>query len=994
MKFSTKHGTLLLFLACCLGTATAQRTITGTVTDASNGEALIGANVVVKEEPSRGTVTDVDGHFSITVGADGKTLLVSYTGFDLVEQSIVGVSNVDVKMGDSKALQEVLVIGYGTVKREDATGLVQSVTADRFNKGAVVSAQQLISGKLAGVVVTPDGGPGGVGNIRIRGESSLDAVKEPLFVVDGVPLDNANVSGSRGAPGPGKLRGLSFLNPNDIESITVLKDASSAAIYGNRASAGVVIITTKKGDLSRKLAVTYNGKLAVSKVAKRVDYLTADEYRKVLNDRYPDPGANNPVNLLGSANTDWQDQIYQPGGLYEHNINLSGGIWRMPYRISGGHLFQDGLLKTDNFKRWTTGINLRPQFLNNRLQFNLNFQQIYSTNRFGNRDAIGAAGYHDPTQPVYDSNSKYGGYWTWTIPNGNPNVLAPRNPVALLYLKDDRSKNWEYLANASVDYRFRLFPALRYNLTVGRDHRHGEGTVLVPNYAAFAFDAINGGGTDNHYEQTRNNDVLETYLNYKKALGDHSFDVMGGYSWQHIDLAKDIDSRSNWANTPIASITYTLSRPKELYLVSVYGRANYSWNDLVFLTGSLRRDGTSRFAPDYRWGVFPAAALGLKLIDKNRPTFNFLKLRGSWGRTGQQDLGEDYYYAYLAKYVTSTGGAAYQFGNEFVQTLRPDPYLANIKWEQADSYNGGVDFSIVKDRLSGSADVYLRKTKDLLQNVPYPALGNLSNFFYKNIGTMESKGVEGSLSLTPVKAREFTWEITANVAYNRSQITKLTSSQDSTFQGVAVGGIAGGVGSNIQIHTVGYAPNSFYVQKQLYGPDGKILEGQFADLDGNGIVNSRDFYRFHSPAPRWTFGLSTSVSSWGFTLSAAARANIGQYVYNNVLTDQGYLARLYGSSGNLANVTQSAVDLGLEKQGSLIYSDYFVQKASFLRIDNVSLGYDLHRLIDRDLYVTATLENWGLFTPYKGIDPEIGTGIDNSIYPRARTFSLAVALKL
>lgn len=980
-----KHqlNSCLLVLYCLLfsgGIALAQRQISGNVSDIDNGDPLIGASISV-EGTTTGTVSDVDGNYRLTVPEGSKSLKVTYTGY--AEQILnIGSSNtINVYMSAGVALNETVVIGYGTVKREDATGLVQTVTAASFNKGAITGPQELLSGKIAGVVITNDGGPGSGAKIRIRGEASLSASNNPLIVVDGIPLDNGGVSGSRNQ--------LNIVNPNDIESVTVLKDASAAAIYGNRASGGVILITTKKGKLGKKIQVSYNANVSVGQTSNRVDVLSADEFRSTVSAFYANPDPTAPPHpalaLLGAANTDWQDEIYQSAWGQDHSVSLSGGVGMVPYRVSLGYTNKDGVLKTDNFDRYSAAVNLTPGFLNNTLQVNVHFKGMLSDNHFAERGAIGNALSFDPTRPVRDTSARYGGFTTWKIPNGNPNGLAPTNPVALLELRDDNSTVKQYITNASVDYRMPFLPALRANLSVGYDYSKGSGTVVVPNFAAFAFDALNGGGVNNTYEQTKKNSVLESYLNYKKGFGDHDVDLMGGYSWQHFEVGSSYRN-SDSAGTPAETTVGT--DPAEFYLVSLFGRLNYAYKNKYLLTGSLRRDGTSRFAPQYRWGLFPAAAFAVKLIENDKKYLDNLKLRTSWGITGQQDIGD--YYAYLARYQFGNPNAQYQFGDEFITTIRPNGYVGDIKWEETTTYNAGIDFSIIKNRLSGTFDVYQRNTKDLLNFIPFSALSNLTNFGTDNIGTMETKGVELSLSFMPVKSKNINWEVSSNFAYNTSTITKLTTSDDPNYQGVFTGGIAGGVGSNIQIHSVGYFPSSFYVFQQKYDETGKILEGQFADLNRDSVINDDDKYRYKNPAPLYTVGITSSLGIGHFNLSFAGRANFGNYVYNNVQTDMGYLNRLYATTNYLSNVNQSAVDLNVVDQANLTFSDHFITNAAFFRLDHITAAYSFDKLIGKYLNVYLTVQNPFVITKYKGLDPEIGDGIDNNIYPRPRTYVLGL----
>lgn len=981
-----KHTNNILILMTLLALPSfllGQRVITGKVTDSETGEGLIGATVRVVGT-SAGAATDFDGNYRVSVPEDARELSFNYTGF--AEKVVpIGPGNViDVAMTTNAELQEVIVIGYGTVKREDATGLVQSVSSGSFNKGAITGPQELLAGKVAGVVITSDGSPGGGAKIRVRGESSISGSNDPLIVVDGIPLDNNGVSGSRNA--------LNLLNPNDIETFTVLKDASAAAIYGNRASGGVIIITTKKGKLGKKIGIGYNGNVSFGQIASRVDVLTADEFRAAVLAKYPtEPGSpDHPaLALLGTENTNWQDEIYQAAFGQDHNVSVSGGVASIPYRASLGYTTKEGLLKTDFFKRYTAAVNLSPSFIKNTLQFNLHFKGMRSDNHFADRGAIGSALSFDPTKPVRNANSKYGGFTTWTIPNGNPNGLAPANPVALLELRDDNSTVNHYIINGSVDYRFGFFPDLRANITVGYDRAHGEGNIIVPNYASFAFDAINGGGVNNIYEQTRTNSVWESYLNYKKKFGQHDVELMGGYSWQHFEV-DNYYKNSDAAGTAVE--TTEGSDPAENFLVSLYSRLNYGFQERYLLTLSLRRDGTSRFGPDSRWGIFPAAAFAVKILDNDHAYFDHLKLRTSWGITGQQNLNNNYY-PYLARYTLGQPNAQYPFGDIFVPTYRPEGYNAALKWEETTSFNAGLDFGIVRDRLYGSFDVYQRNTKDLLNFVPFAALSNLTNFGDANVAEMTTKGVELSLTGTPVHTQSINWEMSANAAYTTNEITQLTLVNDPNYAGILTGGIAGGVGSNIQIHSIGYSPSSFFVYEQLYDENGTFLEGQYADRNGDGVVNEQDKYRYKNPTPRWTFGLTSSLTIKNFDFSFAGRANLGQYVYNNVQTDMGYLNRLFHPTQYLVNVNQSAVDLNAQDQAKLTFSDHFVKKASFLRIDHITVGYTFRKVLNKlDCRLYATAQAPFVLTSYDGIDPEIGNGIDNNIYPRPRTYLVGFSI--
>ncbi len=972
---------LSLFLAVSFSLdISAQRTIRGTVTDEVSKEGLIGANIVVKGG-GIGTVSDFDGSYSLVVPEGFDILIFSYTGYQAVEIKLGNSAVVNVALNAGQALSEVVLIGYGTVKREDATGSVHTVSSESFNRGAITGAQELLAGKVAGVVITTDdGAPGGGATIRIRGESSLSATNDPLIVIDGVPIDNGGISGGRNP--------LNVINPNDIESMTVLKDASAAAIYGNRAAGGVILITTKKGKVGDKLRLGYGGNVSIGNATSLVDVLHADAYRALIEERYD---ASHPARaLVGDADTYWQDEIYQSAIGHDHNLYLSGGIKEIPFRVSLGYTDKMGILKTDRFDRITAGVNLNPGLFNNTLQLNLHFKSMFTNNQFADRGAIGNALNFDPTQAIRDPDSPYGGFTTWTTANGNPNTISPTNPVALLELRNDQSDEKRILTNLNADYRFSFLPALRANLNLAYDYGRGEGVVLVDPIAAFAFDAINGGGVNNIYNQTKKNSLLEFYLNYKTDIGLSNLDVMAGYSWQHFEI-DNFFRNSDAAGSPAR--TTTGSDPAEYYLLSLFGRVNYSFNSRYLLTMTLRRDGTSRFSPENRWGLFPAAAVAIKVVESERSHFNSLKVRLGWGVTGQQDIGD--YYAYLARYQLGNESAQYQFGDDFITTLRPNGYDANIRWEETTTANLGVDYSIIRNRLSGTLDVYQRNTKDLLNRIPVPAGTNLTNFVTTNVGNMENQGIELGLFIKPVLTRNVSWDVGLNMAYNVNEITKLTATDDPAYEGVLTGGISGGVGSNIQIHTVGYAPRSFFVYEQLYDENGNLLENMFADRNNDGIINGLDRYRYEKPAADYTFGLTSRLEIGKFDLSFAGRASVGNYVYNNLKTDMGYLNRLFLSTGgqSLWNVHQSAIDLDVVNQASLTFSDHFVQKADFFRMDHITMGYNFDKVVGEFMRVYVTAQNPFVITGYDGLDPEMFNGIDNNIYPRPRTFVLGVNIE-
>lgn len=970
MKLKTFIFTVLcLFLG--ISFSYAQRTITGTVKDGTNGEPLIGVNILVSGS-SVGTITDIDGSYSLDLPPNAASLVFSYTGYQ--SQTVdIGASNIiDVSLTAGQVLSEVVVIGYGTVKREDATGSVTAVESKNFNRGAITAPQELLAGKIAGVQITTDASPGGGAQIRIRGGSSLSASNDPLVVIDGIPIDNGGISGERNI--------FNFVNPNDIETFTVLKDASATAIYGSRASNGVILITTKKGALGKQLTVEYNGNVSWSTPLETVETYDAAEYRALVEQRYP---AAHPARaLLGQADTDWNKQIFQTAFGTDHNVNVSGSAGILPYRASLGYTNKDGILKTDNFKRYTGAINLSPKFMNNRLQINFNLKGMKTDNFFANRGAIGAAAFFDPTQPIYDEGNPYGGYFTWVDANGKPNGLAPANPVAQLELRKDKSNVNRFVTNFSADYRLHFLPDLRANLNLGYDKSKGEGTINVPEFASFDF--RNGdGGTKNEYNQEKENALLELYLNYVKDLGKTKLDVMGGYSWQRFGYSDSFsNSNISGSNTSVGD------SEGELFLLSLFGRLNYTLYDRVLMTFTMRRDGTSRFSPDTRWGLFPAAALGLKIIDGNgKGTLSNLKLRLGWGVTGQQEVGG--YYLYQGRYLSSTDQSSYQFGNQFIKTLTPLGYDANIKWEETTTYNGGIDYGILDDRITGSIEYYFRKTKDLINFIPVPAGTNLTNFITTNVGDLENRGVEFSINANPVRTKNVSWDLGFNVTANKNKITKLTASDDPNYKGVLTGGISGGVGNTIQIHSVDHPANSFYVYEQVYDDNGVPIEGLYVDRNGDGSIDDDDRYWLENPAPDYFLGFTSNLNIGNFDLSFAGRANVGNYVYNNVQSTGGIYNNLYHPTNYLGNV--NTIVSYLDFQNAEYISDYFIQPASFLRLDHVTLGYNFSEMTGLNfLKLFVTVQNPLLVTDYVGIDPEIAGGIDNNIYPRSRTFLLGL----
>jgi len=858
------------------------------------------------------------------------------------------------------------------------TGAVTSVTSKDFIRGNIATPEQLVNGKVAGVQITTNGGaPGSGSRIRIRGGSSLNASNDPLIVIDGVPLDNGGISG---AANP-----LSFINPNDIESFNILKDASATAIYGSRASNGVIIITTKKGARDGKLNVNFSSLFSSSQKVNTVDVLSAEEFKKVINE----VGNAQQKALLGTVSTDWQEEIYRTAMATDNNLSITGVAAGIPFRASAGYLNQPGILKRDQLDRASASLGFSPVLLDDKLKIDVNLKATNSKSFFANQGAIGSAVTFDPTKPVKGALSEFDGYFEWLDPaTGRPNNLAPRNPVALLENRDDNSDANRFIGNVQLDYRFHFLPDLRANLNLGLDQSSSTGKVFVPAAAAQAF--FRGGQAAN-YSQDKKNQLLEFYLNYAKELPGlkSRFDVLAGYSWQDfVSEGFNLDLSETKRDT-FANIKYKTQNT----LVSFFGRANYSLMDRYLLTFTLRRDGSSRFSPDTRWGLFPSAAFAWRISEegaiRDLDLFSDLKLRLGYGVTGQQDIGSDY--PYLARFTPGQPTAAYQFGDAFINTIRPEGYDSRIKWEETVTYNAGLDFGFLDGRISGSVDYYFKETEDLLAVINVPAGSNLRNRIFTNIGSIENRGLEVTLNTVIADKRKFGWNAGFNITFNKNEITKLTAVEDPSFLGIETGGIAGGVGNNIQIHSVGFPRNAFFVYRQVYNGNGEPLEGLYADENNDGRSTLDDRYRFKNPDPTVFLGFSSQFTFDRLSMSFVLRSNIGNYVYNNVDAERAVYRNL-----TLNNVLRNATpDLLATRFGNNQYfSDYYIENASFLRMDNVTFGYNVGSILDNqaNLQLSAMVQNVFVVTKYTGLDPEIPGGIDNNFYPRPRIVSFGLNL--
>ena len=875
------------------------------------------------------------------------------------------------------AIEQVVLIGYGKQKKTDVTGSITSVTAKDFNSGAT-SPAQLIQGKTPGVQITNNSGaPGAGSSIRVRGISSLTGNNSPLIVIDGVPQDFNGVSG---ASDP-----LSLINPNDIQSFDILKDASAAAIYGNRASNGVILITTKQGSAG-KLKIGFSTLASVSTKMGDVDVLSADEFRSfVLNSNAP----QSYKNRLGTASTNWQDQIYQKAWGTDNNISLSGGIKGLPYRLSLGYNEQNGIVKTNNFRRTSLGLNLNPKFFDNHLTVNINGKGTFTDNRFPAEGVIGSATYFDPTQPIYSGNSNLGGYYEWlTADPSNPiNVNATANPLGMLAATRDVSSIWRGLGNVQLDYKFHFLPDLHFNVNAGIDYTKSEGAKTVSGAYKIGY---NDKGTYREYSQERKNKLLETYLNYVKTIDaiNTNVDLVAGYAYQAFQNYVPFAPTYTGNNTPIVpSADY---KDKKV-LLSFYGRAIFTIANKYIISGSLRRDGSSRFnngTTDNLWGVFPGVSVAWKINEENflkDSGLSTLKLRGGWGKTGNQEITGGTYPAYAA-YNPSNGGASYQFGSQYYFMYRPNIYNPNLKWETTTTKNLGLDFGFAKNRVYGSVEIYQKNTEDLILDSPIAA-GDLSNHNILNVGNMETKGIEGNITFVPIKKENTTWELSFNATHYNSKITKLINGADESYN-VPIGNIAGGVGNTIQAHYVGGQPYSFYVYQQVYDNSGKPLDGVFVDRNGDGVVNAKDMYFYKSTQPDVILGFNTkfTYNSWDFGLSA--RAILGNYVYNNAASN----SSLQSATTNdyLQNIYSSAVDYKFATPR--YFSDLFIENASFLRLDNVNLGYNFKDIFSpgSSLRVYGMAQNVFVITKYSGVDPEVFNGIDNGYYQMPRIYSLGL----
>lgn len=971
-----------LFVIGCLQLMAQTRTIKGEVTDAQNGEALIGATVMVEGEKG-GTVTDFDGNFSLQVSSSAKKIKVSYIGY--IDKVLSISDNMKVKLeSDSKALADVVVIGYGTARKSDLTGSVATVKSKDFNKGLVSSPEQLINGKVSGVQIMSNSGSASAGStIRVRGGASLNASNDPLIVLDGVPLEQGGISGN-------SSNFLSMINPSDIESMTVLKDASSTAIYGSRASNGVIIITTKKGQQGA-VKVNFNTTNSLQTRAQMVDMLSRDEFVNVINQF----GTDNQKSLLGTANTDWNDEVYRTAFGTDNNLSVSGSIdkW-LPFRVSVGYYNQSGLVRKDNVERWTGNVVLTPSFFQDHLKLTINAKGTLNNNSFNNGGAVWAAATFTPTIPVYSGNDKYGGYNEALDADGYPVNAGVRNPRGLVDLYDSKSKVSRFIGSMDVDYKVHFLPDLKLHATVGADYAKGDGTVYVPAYAAQSYNKDESlGGSDYKYGPQKNeNRLLTLYANYAKYFEDikSNVDLTAGYDYQYWKSTTPLYYTKSAAGTNLSTVKASDYRH---VMLSYYGRINYSFDGKYLLTATVRRDASSRFSKDTRWGTFPSVALGWTLTEepwlKNQKVLSNLKLRASYGVTGQQEgIGN---YNYLPVYTYSVAGTEAFINGQYINTYRPEAYVSDLKWETTTSWNFGLDFGFLDGRIGGAIDFYTRKTKDLLASVPTAAGTNFSKTILTNVGNVDSKGIEVSLNATPIQTKDWEWNLSYNFTWQNMKVKNLSLIKGGSQTNVKVGPSIDAY--QFQVLSEGYEPYMFYVYHQLYdSKTGKPIEGAYADLNNDGEINESDLYRYHSPAPKYIMGLSTSLRYKQLTLGMSFRANIDNYVYNGMGMSTGAFETVSYNNSQLNNLNTSFLKTGFKTRQYL--SDYYVENASFLKLDNLSLSYNVGKINKwASFTVSAMVQNVFTITGYSGTDPEVPNGMDNSFYPRPRTYSVSLGLQ-
>ena len=999
MKRNATFKVLLMFIVglfLSVNTFAQQIVVKGIVKD-TTGEPIIGANVIVKGT-TNGTITDFDGNFLLNANK-GDIIIISFIGYRSQEAQAAASMNIILK-DDTELLDEVVVIGYGSVKKDDLSGSVVAIKAEEMNKGAVTSPQELIMGKVPGLSVSQgDGAPGAGSTIRIRGGASLNASNDPLIVIDGIPVSNDAA--------PGTPNALATINPNDIETFTVLKDASATAIYGSRASNGVIIIQTKKGTQD-KIKVSYSGTFTAKDPYKRIETLDAQSFREVMQAQYPEGTAQSAdiqriLNVYPNQSTDWQDAIYQTGLSTDQNIGIAGKAGFMPFRISLGYNTEKGTLKTSKYERYTGAVNLSPKFFDNHLSVDINVKGTINKNRFADSGAVGAAAFFDPTKPIYDEENRYNGYWNWGIVQGAQADLATQNPLSLLYDRNNHGTTKRSLGNIQLDYKIHGLEDLHANLNLGYDVAKTTGRNFVnSNSVQSSLDkTFTGLGQGNTWNNLRRNHLLDFYMNYAKNIESikSNFDIMAGYSWQHFYYANHDITYSNPTEDLGAKEGYTYDEnerhyirddhrriPYENYLISFFGRLNYNFMDRYLLTATLRRDVSSRFSENNRWGLFPSAALAWTISNEpfmkaTENVLSKLKLRLGYGVTGQQEIGD---YQYITSYSFSTNPNTTYLGTTL---LKPNGYSPDLKWEQTTTYNVAIDFGFLNNRINGSIEYYQKHTKDLLNTISAAAGTNFINLITANVGKMKNKGVEANVNAIAIQSKDFTWEVGYNITWNDSKITKLTTTFNPDYQGIDAG--------TNQKHQVGEMPGTFYLYQQVYDENGKPIQNAFVDRNNDGQITEADRYLTHkSPMAKVYMGFSSQFSYKKWDLGFNLRANFGNYVYNGVASGNS-TSNNYGGKGFITNLYNGFQDTGftLLNTSEQMASDYFLENASFLKMDNLTLGYSFQNLFAAKLSgrISASVQNVLTISKYSGLDPECGA-IDSNIWPRPRTYTIGLNL--
>ena len=965
--FKRIQALVMLFLS--LGIFS-QQSVSGLITDMS-GDNLPGVNIVIKGT-NVGVSSDFDGNYQINA-ENGQILVFSYIGYNNIELT-VKEANQDVVMTESDSeLDEVVVIGYGSVKKKDLTGAVDLVSAKDFAKGSVVSPQQLIQGKVAGVsIVSNSGAPGDGANVLIRGIGSLNLNSNPLFVVDGIPLDSGGVGGSRNA--------LNVINPNDIESMSILKDASATAIYGSRAANGVVLITTKKGK-NGEMKFNFSSRTSSFKPINYVDVLSAKQFKYAVQASKD----SNFISRLGNYDTNWQEEIYEFASGQNNNISASGGINGIPFRASLGYTDQEGILMGDNFNRISGSLNIAPSLLDGGLRINVNTRYVRTENDFANRGAISSAVMFDPTKPVFGSNpTQFGGYYTWLDSSGKKLALSPTNPLALLNLSDDESTVDRIIGNIKLDYDLPL-EGLIATVNAGYDHSKGVGFSMIDKNMPTDSEGFNG--SNNTYSNETTNLLFDAYLNYSKDFSQSNLSVTAGHSYQSFEYNNSSTNGVKYLNADgtinaATSVTKSFIDTSKNVLLSYFGRLNFSHNEKYLITATVRADASSKLPKNARWGQFFSTALAWNLHNENfgvDKIFDELKLRIGVGEVGNVNgLGD---YNFLTRYVSSDTQSKYGFGNSFYSTYRPAPINKDLRWEVGQTVNAGIDFRFSKIKLNGSVNVYLKKTNDLIATAVVDPFTNFGTTIDANIGDMENKGIEIELNSTLYESDDLKFDLSYNISINDNKITRLENEQN-------VGGV--GFGAFLQRHETGKSPYSYYVYKQIYDFKGRPIEGSFADLNGDGQINNDDKYFYKDPYAEVLMGMTASITYKNFDLTMASRASLGNYSNNRVANSSNF--SMLTNLGRLSNVHTSYLETGfLYFSDKNTVSDHYIQNASFFKLDNVTLGWTIDNVIKNNpmrLYISG--DNLLTITEYDGIDPEMTGGIDSNFYPRSRAIALGL----